>query len=293
MNKTFEHFLKLIQESVIDLYSFKPGSTFKFLVPSEAKDGMNNRIEVSPRFLYTVVSIDEDNALVNAIDQVGTEVQFDIDSIFDNVQFLTNGDVNESKRSKWAFKEGDKAKFNKKDISYSEFEDVEISKEEIKSIENLICTITSLDMDNSDPNDTIENKKDYQYFSIKFDNGVKLDAISGYHLTPIKVNENTSIYKISGTKDNKSQKTSLSTKKCLQFETSNPIDALKKAKGLGLSAIETPDGIEINIKDTNSKELAITFLQANGYGEKDGYDIKSLKKMFPILETHTHTHTHT
>ena len=38
---------------------------------------------------------------------------------------------------------------------------------------------------------------------------------------------------------------------------------VKKAKGLGLSAIETTDGIEIDIKDTNSKELAIKFLQAN------------------------------
>lgn len=278
--RTFEQILKLIQESAIDLYTFKPGSVFKFVIPTEVRNDNNDTVEVSPKMTYTVTSIDEDNGLVNVVDQIGTELSFSIDSIFDTVEFLSNGDLNEAKRNNFALNLGQKVKFNKKDISYSEFEDIEISKDEIKSIENKIGTIISLDMDNSG-GDNFDDKKDFQYFSVKFDNGVELDAISGYHLTPINTNENSSYYKISQSKGNKNDK--YVAKKGLQFETTNSIDAMKKAKALGLVAIETPDGIEIEINSKDDKINAIKFLQNNGYGEKDGYNIDNLYKMFPIL----------
>lgn len=102
MKKTFEYFLNLVQNKMInenyDIYSFTPGSIFSFATPTEVNVSIGNKedmkfdkLSVMPGVNYKVESIDEDYAIVNATQMPdGETYQFSIDSIFDNVIFSHN-----------------------------------------------------------------------------------------------------------------------------------------------------------------------------------------------------------
>jgi len=80
--------------------------------------------------------------------------------------------------------DGTRVRFNLRDISPREFGDLsDIGGEgSIEEFEGATGTIESLDVcsGNEEPN------KDFEYYTVKFDNGTTLHAVSGYHFTPIQ-----------------------------------------------------------------------------------------------------------
>ena len=80
--------------------------------------------------------------------------------------------------AKQTFKEGDLVRFNSKDISQEEWDDVEMG--EITKYENQIAKVVCLACYAE------LGEKDYEYYDIRFKDGKSFEVISGYHLTPVK-----------------------------------------------------------------------------------------------------------
>ena len=74
------------------------------------------------------------------------------------------------------FKNGTKCKFSFKDYNDEDF----WLNSNVIGLGNKKCTIISL------ATYTQLGNKDFEYYNIKFDNGIYLNAISGYHLTIIE-----------------------------------------------------------------------------------------------------------
>jgi hypothetical protein len=74
--------------------------------------------------------------------------------------------------------DGSKVTFSMKDISGDEFGDDE-SAEVATSHDGQTATVLAL------ATATEPGEKDYEYYDIRFDDGVELAAISGYHLDPV------------------------------------------------------------------------------------------------------------
>lgn len=77
-----------------------------------------------------------------------------------------------------AIPDGTKVTFSMKDISGDEFGDDE-SAQVAMSHDGHTATVLTL------ATATEPGEKDYEYYDIRFDDGVELAAISGYHLDPL------------------------------------------------------------------------------------------------------------
>jgi len=82
-------------------------------------------------------------------------------------------------------KNGQHVKFNLHNISPTEFgydnSELEIG---IEDLDGQHATI--LNFDNATAGQDDEPEQDFEYYTIRFDNGVTLEAISGYHLTVVE-----------------------------------------------------------------------------------------------------------
>jgi len=75
-------------------------------------------------------------------------------------------------------KNGQRVKFNLHNISPTEFGELEIN---IEDLDGEFATI--LNFDNATAGEGDEPDQEFEYYTIRFDRGETLEAISGYHLT--------------------------------------------------------------------------------------------------------------
>ena len=79
------------------------------------------------------------------------------------------------------FNKGDKVRFQLNYNSAREFaECTDLTEEQIEKLDGMIATINCLECANAGPDDPID--KDFEYYDVTFDNGIKIFGCSGYNL---------------------------------------------------------------------------------------------------------------